>query len=148
MAFLSLPFALFLGGAVAVFQLSPARWRPLVLLGASIGFYATWSPGHTLLLLGVTLLAHQAAVGIEGRRTEAGKFRLAVTAVAALALLLVGFKLARPLADWYAAGSGAGSGGPALRFLLPLGLSYYLFKLIGYLLDVYWETIRAERSLL
>jgi alginate O-acetyltransferase complex protein AlgI len=147
MAFLSMPFALFLGLVVAAFQLSPARWRPLVLLGASYAFYATWSPGYTLLLLGATLVAHQAALGVESRQTEAGKLRLAATAVAALALLLVGFKIARPIADWSTASSGVGSGGPALRILLPLGLSYYLFKLIGYVLDVHWETIRAERSL-
>jgi alginate O-acetyltransferase complex protein AlgI len=147
MAFLSMPFALFLGLIVAAFQFSPARWRPLLLLGASYAFYATWSPGHALLLFGVTLVAHQAALGVEGRKTETGKLRLAIAAVAALTMLLVGFKLARPIADWSAARSGVGSGGPALRILLPLGLSYYLFKLIGYVLDVHWETIRAERSL-
>ncbi len=36
---------------------------------------------------------------------------------------------------------------PVLRLLLPLGISYYTFQTIGYLLDVYWGRTRAETSL-
>jgi D-alanyl-lipoteichoic acid acyltransferase DltB (MBOAT superfamily) len=32
------------------------------------------------------------------------------------------------------------------RLVVPLGLSYYIFRTIGYLLDVYWERTQAQRS--
>ncbi|HTP29545.1 MAG TPA: MBOAT family O-acyltransferase [Anaeromyxobacteraceae bacterium] len=148
MSFLSAPFVLFLGVTLAAFQLSPARFRPVVLLAASYVFYASTSPSGALLLLGVTLAVHQAALAIERHRTEGGKLLLVGIAVAALTLLLAGFKLASALWPWTDAGPARVSEGVALRVLVPLGLSYYIFKLIGYLLDVYWEKFPAGRSVL
>ncbi|HET6413606.1 MAG TPA: MBOAT family O-acyltransferase [Anaeromyxobacter sp.] len=146
MSFLSAPFVLFLGVAVAAFEVSPARFRPMVLLSASYVFYASNSPSSALLLLGVTLVVHRAALAIERSRTERGKLRLVGAAVAALTLLLAGFKLASALGPWFGPGRNRMPEGVALRVLVPLGLSYYIFKLIGYLLDVYWENLPAERS--
>ena len=146
MSFLSAPFVVFLGVALAAFELSPARYRPVVLLAASYAFYASNSPSNALLLLAVTLAVHQVALAIERRRTEGGKLRLVGAAVAALTLLLAGFKLASALWPWVGASPVRASEGVALRVLVPLGLSYYIFKLIGYLLDVYWEKFPAERS--
>ena len=31
-------------------------------------------------------------------------------------------------------------------FIIPIGISYYIFKLIGYFLDVYWEKIMPEKE--
>ena len=146
MSFLSLSFVLFTVVTLAVFQLSPPRLRPLVLLLASLAFYASHSPVYALLLLGVTLLVHRAARALERRETERAKLRLVALVVTALVVMLAGFKLASALAASPAGSPGEGEG-VALRVLVPLGLSYYLFKLIGYLLDVYWEKMPAERSI-
>lgn len=35
---------------------------------------------------------------------------------------------------------------PGMEILFPLGISFYTFQSSGYLLDVYWERIRAERN--
>jgi len=144
MSFLSLPFALFVGATAAVFQLAPGRFRPAVLLAASYAFYASYRPAHALLLLAVTLVVHRAALAVEGRGAEGGQLRLVGAVVAGLVLLLAAFKVASALPGW--SGASPGSEGVASRVLVPLGLSYYLFKLIGYLLDVYWETVPAQRS--
>ncbi len=37
---------------------------------------------------------------------------------------------------------------PHLDLLLPLGISYYTFQSVGYLLDVYWKRVRAEEHFL
>ena len=145
MSFLSLSFVLFALVALAVFQLAPPRFRPLVLLFASLAFYATHGLGNALLLLCVTFAVHRAALGLERRETESGKLRLVGVVVASLVVALAGFKLASALTA--SPGAGAEGEGMALRVLVPLGLSYYLFKLIGYLLDVYWEKVPAQRSI-
>ena len=146
MSFLSLPFVLFVAVTVGAFQLSPVRFRGHVLLGASYAFYATRSPSYAVLLFVVTLAVYWAALALERRRTEPAKLRLVGITVAALVLLLAGFKLASALWSWSANPDGA-SESAALRVLIPLGLSYYLFKLIGYLLDVYSENLPVQRSL-
>jgi D-alanyl-lipoteichoic acid acyltransferase DltB (MBOAT superfamily) len=146
MSFLSVPFFVFVAIAIIVFQLSPARFRALVLLVASLGFYVSHGPAYAVLLLLVaTLAVHQAALAIERREAEAAKLRLVTISVSALTLVLAAFKLGSALFPWRALNA-ASEPDVALRVLIPLGLSYYLFKLIAYLLEVYWENLPAQRS--
>lgn len=146
MSFLSAAFFLFVAVALVVFQLSPARVRPHVLLVASLVFYLSYGPPYAVLLLLVaTFTVHQAALAIERRESEGAKLRLVVVAVSALTFLLVAFKLASALFPWTAANA-ATEPDIVLRVLIPLGLSYYLFKLIAYLLEVYWENLPAQQS--
>lgn len=148
MSVLSLSFALFVLVTLALFQWAPARYRPHVLLAASLAFYASRSLRDTLLLLAVSWLVHATALALTDRRSERAKQRLLAVTVTALVVCLAGFKLAAAaFAPADALGIDAADG-PALRVLVPLGLSYYLFKLIGYLLDVYWEREPAQQSLL
>ena len=55
MSFLSFNFAIFLGLALLIFHIAPARWRPGLLLGLSYAFYLSWSLVYTLLLATVTV---------------------------------------------------------------------------------------------
>jgi alginate O-acetyltransferase complex protein AlgI len=145
MAFLSATFFLFVAVALVAFQLSPPRFKPHVLLVASLGFYLSHGPAYSvLLLLLTTFIVHRTALALERRESEAAKLKLAAICVSALALLLAAFKVASALFPWTA--SNAAEPDVALRVLIPLGLSYYLFKLIAYLLEVYWENLPAERS--
>ena len=41
---------------------------------------------------------------------------------------------------------GSGASLPILRLILPLGISFYTFQSMGYLVDVYRETVKAERN--
>lgn len=42
----------------------------------------------------------------------------------------------------------AESGSPVFWLLIPLGISYYTFSTVGYLLDIYWKRYRCERNFL
>lgn len=147
MSFLSFSFAIFLGGALLLFHLAPARWRPGLLLGFSYAFYLTWSVWHTLLLGAVTAGVYATALWIEGQRSERGKRTVAALGVISLLVLMFAFKAAGWFIHQFHLQSGSqGATGAALVVLVPLGLSYYVFKTIGYLLDVYWEVMPAQRN--
>jgi alginate O-acetyltransferase complex protein AlgI len=146
MSFLTVSFGLLLGLGLLVFHSAPAHWRPRLLLAISLAFYCTWSPWHALLLVAVTAAVHQLALLIERTAEQRPKLRLTALTLALLLLLLVAFKCALAAAVafpglWSHTGLDA-----AVWLAAPLGLSYYSFKLIGYVLDVYWENLPAQRD--
>lgn len=144
MPFLSFEFGIFLGVALLVFHLSPPRWRPNVLLGFSYLFYLTWSAWHTVLLGAVTAAVYWAGRRMGTLKGKRGGFAWLILTVAALLVLLFAFK-----AGWWLQKEFASAGNRmsvAALVIAPLGLSYYVFKMLGYLLDVYWESIPPEPS--
>jgi D-alanyl-lipoteichoic acid acyltransferase DltB (MBOAT superfamily) len=146
MSFLSFNFAIFLGLALLLFHFGPARWRPGLLLGLSYAFYLSWSLVYALLLAAVTAGVYATALWIEGRRTEKGKHAWMAVGVMTLLVLLFAFKSAAWFYDeFFSPLRRADSNGAAI-VVVPLGLSYYVFKMVGYILDVYWEAIPAQRN--
>ena len=144
MSFLSFPFAIFAGLGLLAFYFGPKGWRVGTLLALSYGFYLTWSVFYGAMLLLVTLGVYAAGRGIEAAGGEGRKRGLMILSVSLLVLLLLGFKSAGWIArEFFARADGFN---PAGAILLPLGLSYYIFKMVGYLLDVYWEAMPAQRS--
>jgi alginate O-acetyltransferase complex protein AlgI len=146
MSFLTVSFGLLLGLALLVFHSVPASWRPRVLLAVSLAFYCTWSPWHALLLVALTALVHRLALVIERSGEQRTKLRITALILALLVLLLVAFKCALAAVNalpglWSRTGLD-----PMVWLAAPLGLSYYSFKLIGYVLDVYWENMPAQRD--
>jgi D-alanyl-lipoteichoic acid acyltransferase DltB (MBOAT superfamily) len=148
MSFLSFEFALFLGSALLSFHVVKARWKAGVLLAFSIAFYLSWSVWHTVLLALVTTGVYATALRIEGWRSEGGKRALAALGVMSLLVLMFGFKSAWWFVKEVSDADGAAAVNAVLFVAVPLGLSYYTFKMIGYLLDVYWETLPAHRNLI
>ena len=146
MSFISFQFAIFVAFGLLVFHLATPRWRPALLLALSCVFYATWGLAYTVLLAAVTVAVYFAALWIERCPTEQGKKRLAILGVTALVVLMFAFKSAEWLLGKLGPLVGHGSMESALVVVIPLGLSYYVFKVIGYLLNVYWEEIPAERN--
>jgi D-alanyl-lipoteichoic acid acyltransferase DltB (MBOAT superfamily) len=86
-----------------------------------------------ILMLGATMIAFLAGLAIGNTGSALNRRTITAASVAAILGVLIFFKTA-PL--W---GSLLEHG-----FLMPLGLSYYTFKLISYLIDVSWGTRAAE----
>lgn len=132
----------FLPAYLIVHTLVPgARGKNIVLLVFSCFFYAFGGIPYLLLLLADALLGYLA-----GLRLEKTKHRrwLVLPVIVWLCLLGV-FKYA----GFFGRNLGALFGSPVMVHLaLPMGISFYTFKLISYLSDVWHGRCPAEKSLL
>ena len=127
---LFLPVALALTAAVR--RWAPGAVKP-VLIGASVVFYASWVPA-TLPVFVASVAGNRAASAAFDRLTSPGARRcLLLAAIAGNLLLLIWFRYLfawlLALDTWF--GTGLGIAEP----LAPLGISFFTFTQIGYLLD-------------
>jgi D-alanyl-lipoteichoic acid acyltransferase DltB (MBOAT superfamily) len=136
MDFTSVYFLGFLAAAAAAGRLCPSRFRAALIAVISYAYYCTWSPKAAILLLAVTVAAYFAARAI-GAGKGGVRSGLALVSICGLVAPLAVFKLAPWLESLLR--------GP---LIVPLGISYFTFKLISYVLDVYWGKIAAEKALI
>jgi alginate O-acetyltransferase complex protein AlgI len=147
MLFNSVRFLVFLVATLLVFYVCPPARRKYVLLAASYAFYGFWSVPYLLLLGTATLVAYAAARWIDAANTDPGKRRALLAGLLFLLGTLAVFKYAGVL-SWLALAAGADPMASVFsRIVLPLGISYYTFKLLSYVVDVYWGKLEAERDL-
>jgi alginate O-acetyltransferase complex protein AlgI len=137
MSFTQPLFLLYLATCAGLTRLCPLRWRTTLILLASYGFYLTWSLGAAAFLAVLTLLVYGAAIlGEPGGRTAKDSARIGITSALLLAGCLAAFKVALLTPKH-------GVGG----LVMPLGISYYTFKLISYVVEVSRGNLAAERNL-
>ena len=73
MLFNSLEFLAFFAVLTAAYYALPHSFRWILLLAASLFFYAMFRPAYVLLLLGITLVAYLAGLGIAAAANPARK---------------------------------------------------------------------------
>lgn len=144
MSFQTVHFLLFLPVAVAVFFLVPKRARRGWLLFASYYFYLFVAPKYLPVLLCGTLFTY--AAGRLIGRAKSGRVRHGWLAVGVLGCVgaLCLFKYSQPLV----AALGFDTENYYFVSAAAVGISYYTFSAIGYLIDVAREEIPAEKNLL
>lgn len=150
MPFTSLVFLIFLPCFLAAYYATRGRGRLAVCLLGSYVFYGWWDWRFLSLIIIPSLVDYYI-----GRRLGTGggsrrRFWVTVSLVLNLGTLAA-FKYFNFFAHSLAAAlSQLGLEGEPwhLRLALPLGISFYTFQRIGYVLDVYWKRIEPERSLL
>jgi alginate O-acetyltransferase complex protein AlgI len=139
--FPSVAFAVFFPAVLAVSWLlmpRPALWKPFIL-AASYLFYAAADARFCLLLAGVTLANQAGAIGVERARTERARTWIVGVTVAADLLALGFFKYYGFFADSVAHvldDAHLGAPVPLLAVALPVGLSFFTFQAISYVVDV------------
>ena len=150
MLFNSLHFLVFFPIVVGLYFGLPPRWRGLLLLLASYYFYMSWRAAYALLLLATTLLDYYSGYRMSQLPTkQARRPYLYLSLVSNLGTLFV-FKYFNFFRDAVAQLAGAlhlpVGAGPALGLLLPVGVSFYTFQSVGYIIDVYQGRLEAERN--
>ena len=136
MLFSSIPFLYyFLPLVLAVYFLTPARFRNAVLLLASLIFYAWGEPKYVLLMLASILSGYGFGLLQERYRGQKGAKLFCGLSVAVSLSFLLYFKYADFFLENFNAATGLGV--PLLRIALPIGISFYTFQIISYTVDVY-----------
>jgi alginate O-acetyltransferase complex protein AlgI len=152
MLFPTIDFALFFAVAFTVNWLLnpyPRLWKPAMVV-LSYVFYGWWDWRFVFLLLAVTVIAQLGAEAVHrGRTDRSRRWRLTITLAALLGLLgwfkYYGF-LAVNLDDAFHA-LGAGQVMPLLEVTLPVGISFFTFMAISYVVDVFRRQLEPAKPL-
>lgn len=138
MNFNSLEFLVFFPVVFTLHWLLPHRCRWLLLLAASWLFYFWWNPWTGSLLVGVTLISWLCAGGIARAQSKRTRKALLIMALAACLGCLAVFKYA----GFFISITG---GSLAFQIILPVGISFYTFQTLSYVIDVYRGNVETER---
>ena len=145
MLFSSVPFLFyFLPAALILYFLAPGRFKNFILLLASLFFYAWGEPKYVLLMLVSIVQGYLFGLLVEKHRGEkASKLFLALSVLVSLGLLGY-FKYA----DFFLSSVNAVTGLslPLLKLSLPIGISFYTFQVLSYVIDVYRGETAAQKS--
>ena len=147
MLFNSPKFALFLVPVYCVFLLVPGRFKIPFLLCVSYLFYGFSSVRACAALFFISLVCYWGGHWLRGAeaRPRSQSFRL-LALVTVIGALLVYFKFVPIIAQHlHQFAMGAQAGRPDFfLFFVPVGISYYVFQGIGYLVDIYWGKAEAD----
>lgn len=119
------------------------------LIIVSYGLYMQWKPAYALILLGITAVTYLSALVISRNEAYAKrKFLISICAVITL-IPLIAFKYYNFINDTVGgllASLGIATGLPGLNWAIPIGISFFSFQALGYLFDVYYKRIVAEKN--
>lgn len=119
-----------------------------VLLAFSLFFYAWGEPLYIFLLLGSIGLNHRLGIMIDAESDKRRRKLILAAGVSVYLLILIIFKYLGFLAETVAfLFNQAAPSGAFVKIALPLGISFYTFHALSYLIDVYRRDVPAERSL-
>lgn len=148
MLFNSIAFLIFFPVVTILYYLIPHRFRWILLLIASYYFYMSWDITLIGLILGTTIISYGAGLLIEKTDKKAVKKLCMIIAVTSSLSVLLFFKyfnflslsvssllrvFGLPVSDF------------SLNLLLPVGVSFYTFQTLSYVIDVYRGDISAEK---
>ena len=148
MLFSSIPFLYyFLPMVLGVYFVCPRRFRNGVLLAASLVFYAWGEPKFVWFMLLSIAQGYGFGLLAERWKNDPKRKNLPLAASLCISLGLLGWcKYAgffaqnlRQLTGWDI---------PVIRVALPIGISFYTFQIISYVVDVWRGTVPAQKNLM
>jgi alginate O-acetyltransferase complex protein AlgI len=145
--FNSFTFAIYFTIIFLLYWFLPHKYRWLLLLAASYYFYISWGLKLVIWLFITTGISYVCARAIEKNKDDRIKKRYMLAALIACLSILFVFKyfnfISSSLTDLLRLFSLPISEF-TLDIMLPVGISFYTFKTISYVVDVYRGTIKAE----
>lgn len=149
MLFNSIEYAIFL---LVVFILywfvtnKNLKFQNVLLLSSSYFFYAFWDWRFLLLLVFVSSLSYSIGLLIQKAETKERKKSWLITGIAANIIVLAYFKYFNFFIDSFItffSTLGITLQKPTLEIILPIGISFYIFLSLSYIIDIYLERLKA-----
>ena len=135
---------LFLPAALAVYYLTPVRAREAVLLAVSLIFYAFGCLEYIFLFIAAIVITVVLGRLINRAKTKTAKRTFLILGILLNAGLLIYYKYTDfALTTW---GTVTETEIRLKNLALPLGISFFTFKAISYLADVYKGTAKLEKN--
>ncbi len=140
-----------------LYYVIPAKFkqaRNLFLLTVSYALYIRWKPAFALILFGVTLFTYLGGLLLEEKEeldsNLSKRRKRLVWLFTLLGLLpLIIFKYYNFLNDSICSGLdslGISFSLPGLNWAIPIGISFFTFQAVGYMLDIYHNRLKAEKN--
>ena len=135
----------FLPVVLILFYVVPGKWKNVVLALSSIFFYAWGEPVYVVLMLFSAVLHYMMGIDIGRKRKRNQSAVPSLVFVVVIDVFILGFF------KYYGFLSGAvnewlGTGFSTSALSLPIGLSFYSFKNLSYIIDVYKKKCEPERD--
>lgn len=148
MLFNSLSFAIFLPIVFVLYWCLPHKYRWILLFAASYYFYMSWNAKYVVLILFTTCISYGSARLLEKQDSKKKKkIILAGTAVLCLGVFFF-FKYFNFISESIIGVLNLFSiqiNPLTLKLLLPVGISFYTFQTLSYVIDVYKGDVIAEK---
>ncbi len=150
MLFSSIPFLYYYLPVVLIaYYLAPKSVKNGVLLLASLVFYGWGEPSFVFLMMATIGLGYGFGILIEKFKQEKYKgkpwAKLCMILSVGISLGLLGYF---KYANFFISNinSAIGMSLPLLKVVLPIGISFYTFQLVSYIMDVYWGKVEAQKN--
>ena len=149
MLFNSWQFLVFLPVVLILYFVLPKKIRHYELLVASYFFYMFWNWKLVFLILGVTLVSYLSGLFIPKIQRKAYKNLLLILTLVTSLGILVFFKYFDFIANSFVGIINMFNGSAkwdSWNLILPIGISFYTFQTLSYVIDVYKGKIEPEKD--
>lgn len=145
MLFSSIPFLFYFLPIVLILYFAvPSKLKNFILLASSLVFYGWGEPKYVFLMIASIVMFFICGLLVEKAKTKPWKkVWLAVSVIASVALLGI-FKYADFFIDNFNKMTGLNIS--LLKLALPIGISFYTFQCLSYVIDVYRGTVEAQKN--
>lgn len=150
MLFNTLNFLIFMTVVFLLYWAVPHKFRWQVLLAANVYFYLSYDIKYLLILVLSTFVSYFVGIGLDRQQSQKKRKLLLAVGIGTPLLLLFVFKYLNfacytvsKVLQLFA----VPMQGSTLKLLMPVGISFYTFQMVGYLVDIYRGKITAERHL-
>ena len=145
MLFTSISFLYyFLPALIIIYFITPKKYKNIILLIASLLFYFYGEPKYVFLMIAEIIIAYIGAILIDKYKNQS-KNILIITLFIHVFLLII-FKYTDFIIQTINDISNANI--KLLNIALPIGISFYTFQIISYLIDVYNGKVKVQKNII
>ena len=145
MLFTSISFLYyFLPVLIIIYFITPKKYKNIILLIASLLFYLYGEPKYVFLMIAEIIIAYIGAILIDKYKNQSKN--ILITTLFIHVFLLIIFKYTDFIIQTINDISNANI--KLLNIALPIGISFYTFQIISYVIDVYNGKVKVQKNII